>query len=139
MIGAQMFEGIVVVVALSCALVFLWIHVCAHVTASDLDRFQEHFPGKCPVCSFRRYGLLHGFAVEPPYDHVCPDEITRTESNRLPEENWPKLRPATTGLPRRSIIEVDVSRMPLRKAIEAVRYYEDIFIPVEGDLGSIPL
>lgn len=31
-----------------------------------LDDFQEKFPGRCPICSFHRYGVMHG--------HLSPDD-----------------------------------------------------------------
>jgi hypothetical protein len=57
-------------------------------TSRDLDRFRRSFPNKCPVCSFRLYGILHGFDVGLPTQHRCPDEIRRTESNRLPGQRY---------------------------------------------------
>lgn len=47
--------------------------------------FQQAFPGRCPVCSYARYGAMFGFepspGVVPP--HWCPER---------PEPPYPELR-----------------------------------------------
>jgi len=36
--------------------------------------FREHFPGRCMVCSYHRYGVLHGMVSGPPPEHdYCPE------------------------------------------------------------------
>lgn len=42
--------------------------------------FMRAFPGKCPVCSFHRYGLQYGYE-EPgsmPAPHACPETNSLT-------------------------------------------------------------
>lgn len=36
--------------------------------------FQRQFPGRCPVCSFHRFGRLHGTTDQlDPAPHTCPE------------------------------------------------------------------
>jgi hypothetical protein len=52
----------------------LGMHVFIRASAkSMLQEFIERFPGECPICSYHRYGMLHGFirpGIEPP-EHRC--------------------------------------------------------------------
>lgn len=89
-------------------------------TVRDLDRFEKSFPGKCPICSFRRYGMLHGFDPGIPVPHRCPDEVTRTESNRLPGQRY------WTGPRDRKIVRIDVGQMTTEQAEGAVLVAKDI-------------
>jgi hypothetical protein len=40
-----------------------------------IDEFLKRFPGRCPVCSFHRYGLREGFVRpgEKPAPHKCAE------------------------------------------------------------------
>jgi hypothetical protein len=40
-----------------------------------LAEFERRFPGRCPICSYWRYGHYNGFEVgevPPPHEH-CPE------------------------------------------------------------------
>lgn len=39
----------------------------------DVELFARHFPGKCLICSYRRYGLGNGFVDprSPAQKHHC--------------------------------------------------------------------
>ena len=40
-----------------------------------LDEFEERFPGKCPICSYHRFGLTHGYEKKlKPKKHYCPEK-----------------------------------------------------------------
>ncbi|MCK6462886.1 MAG: hypothetical protein L6Q29_03670 [Candidatus Pacebacteria bacterium] len=47
-----------------------------------LERFQKKFPGKCPICSFRRYGIWKGFKVGQLPAHNCPENNTSYPVNK---------------------------------------------------------
>lgn len=40
---------------------------------SLLERFQERFPGRCPICSYHSYGIREGLLkhTEPVPEHEC--------------------------------------------------------------------
>lgn len=45
-------------------------------TREMLADFEKHFPGRCPICSFARYGRQIGVDdAWPPKAHDCPDAI----------------------------------------------------------------
>ena len=47
---------------------------------SMLERFCKHFPDKCPICSYHRYGVMHSHIKpnEPIPDHDnCPENYKR--------------------------------------------------------------
>jgi len=39
------------------------------------EEFMRRFPGVCPVCSFYRFGYIHGFEYAPkaPFHPNCPE------------------------------------------------------------------
>ena len=43
--------------------------------ARMLAEFREKFPGRCPVCSYHRYGRLNGYTspTSTPDKHECID------------------------------------------------------------------
>lgn len=44
-------------------------------TERMLHEFVAAFPGRCPICSFHRYGYTHGYESSPkPKPHRCPEE-----------------------------------------------------------------
>lgn len=42
-------------------------------TDKFLTDFEKSFPSKCPICSFHRYGLSHGYDMKPVKKHKCID------------------------------------------------------------------
>lgn len=46
------------------------------IAARDAE-FVRLFPGRCPVCSYHRYGDNHGFKGPPPGPHACPERLAR--------------------------------------------------------------
>lgn len=51
---------------------FYWIRRQRRIEKMLAD-FCEQFPGKCPVCSFHRYGVSHGYQPPKPDAHYCPE------------------------------------------------------------------
>lgn len=52
--------------------------VFENTTEKMLDDFTERFPNKCPICSYHRYGVSHGFEknLKPP-KHDCPERKSK--------------------------------------------------------------
>lgn len=54
----------------------LWDRLTGRAAARQLlADFQATFPGRCPLCSHHRYGVIHGHAkpgTRPP-PHDCPE------------------------------------------------------------------
>jgi hypothetical protein len=50
-----------------------WLKRLLRPRRSLLDLFMERFPGSCPICSYHRYGISHGFLkhTEPLPEHEC--------------------------------------------------------------------
>lgn len=41
----------------------------------ELTTFVELFPGRCPICSYHRWGYANAHTHEPrPAPHECPEE-----------------------------------------------------------------
>ncbi len=116
------YRAVVIVGLLAlCIIGPVFLGILSHRKAvRDLDRFQQSFPGKCPVCSFRHYGMLHGFDSGTYEVPVYQDEVTRTESNRLPGQRY------WTGSRDRKIVCIDVSRMSVEQAEGAILAAKDI-------------
>jgi len=54
-------------------------------TKRMLDDFMERFPGRCPICSFHRYGFQEGHEKNPiPPFHNCIE--ASDETKRVREE-----------------------------------------------------
>ena len=48
-----------------------WLDASARKMIED---FERAFPGKCPICSYHRFGWQHGFERDPePPPHICPE------------------------------------------------------------------
>lgn len=80
----------IVIGAVAALIVGVWLGR-RFANARLLDEFAERFPDDCPICSFHRFGLTHGFRVPPsvelhegckegnPYaERIRSDEAART-------------------------------------------------------------
>lgn len=58
------------------ALLIVTLHLERKRMHEFLVDFQKKFPGRCPVCSFHEYGVMHGYVEydEVPDAHACPEE-----------------------------------------------------------------
>jgi hypothetical protein len=55
------------------ALAKFWSAACG--TEKMVEDFEKHFPGKCVICSYQRYGYANGMTNDPnppPHAH-CPE------------------------------------------------------------------
>lgn len=47
-----------------------------HSGRKMINEFAKKFPGRCVICAYHRYGVLHGFIAArttPPAHHGCPE------------------------------------------------------------------
>ncbi len=60
-------------------------------TKGMMEDFEKHFPGKCIICSYQRYGYANGFTNNPmPPPHAnCPerDPWTSESTTNKPKES----------------------------------------------------
>lgn len=57
-------------------------HYAGRAARRTLAEFQRRFPGRCPICSFHRYGLTTGATSEPVPEHRDCPELTPTSGHR---------------------------------------------------------
>lgn len=58
-------------------LVTLWCLKAVRASSKDMfEGFLVRFPGRCPICSYHRFGLTHGFNVpnQPDPHENCPEK-----------------------------------------------------------------
>lgn len=72
-----------ITVLLAFGLVYLGLHWWSkRSTRQMLEDFQVHFPGRCPICAYHRFGLQEGFVDigSPLPPHYCPERKTQSGS-----------------------------------------------------------
>jgi len=67
---------IALVLVLGAGFVWLWWVRCERMAARRMvEEYVNRWPGGCPICAFRRFGILHGLQ-DPGSEaapHVCPE------------------------------------------------------------------
>lgn len=49
-------------------------------TSDMVKEFEEHFPEKCIICSYHRFGYAQGYTDDPqPPLHDCKENVGKTE------------------------------------------------------------
>ena len=63
-----------------------WKHLSGEAWAERvINEHQKAFPGRCPICSFHRYGLQNGLTKDhKPNPHWCPEG--NSESDEIEDE-----------------------------------------------------
>lgn len=52
----------------------LWRWVTGRTWAEKvIQEHREAFPGRCPICSYHRFGLQNGYVRGPVKKHECPE------------------------------------------------------------------